>query len=724
MHLIFSPTHVHVDLKNMHVQAMMFIQFANANFVKTTLYGSLVAMVLEKFENSKGRVEQKIFGLNMATSDVCSTEDAVNAFLEYLVDPMLPAKSSLRDNPTPSQQQSVAKQVHSVVLLYNYYHRKHHPELPFLKFDEFCKLAVVLRPTLLAYMKYMQKSDETELLDAEKQLSLTEKKIIGACDICTCLDASKNTPNIEGWPISKVAVLLIDSNKENCVLLFSSITEGVWSVVEKDLDSPSQSSEVTSGTMVTYKKRRVIKKPMKDEANVDDSRFLQVGYSALKEAAGIDKTDISLLKSSIVYSQSKEKAASRFYIMKCSKLISQEVNLVPVKDLIESLQGPLVKKSSSSWIFTPVVEYFHVLPYSEIISEWFSREAFSDSLQDSKMEEKNTMADSPEVTESLVSSEGMSAAYDNKPSSDNIESPKQKINNGSCTALQADSIEESQDMNVDNPTLVPSQNKVECQDTANTFQVSEDQEMETPSLRHYSNGSSGPIKDEKDDSTMMLITGGGIKSPSACNQICGNTSSGKDTVSECALIENHSNSNLGKLQKFLASKGETLSQTAITALIGKRNELTLQQRMIEDEIALCDNKIQRILAGQDDDFELKIDSIIEGCNDIWGRNRRRCQHLEDQCSPPCFKSKRLTEAVLTPLSPCQELDGVCRENNWIIPSYHVSHSDGEFQANVTVKGPDFEFSCGGDVYSQAREARDSAAAQMMAKLKNMAKPNH
>lgn len=47
----------------------------------------------------------------MAPSDVCPTEDAVQAFLEHLVDPLLPEKSCVRDNPTPSQQQSIAKQV-------------------------------------------------------------------------------------------------------------------------------------------------------------------------------------------------------------------------------------------------------------------------------------------------------------------------------------------------------------------------------------------------------------------------------------------------------------------------------------------------------------------------------------------------------------------------------------------------------------------------------------
>ena len=42
---------------------------------------------------------------------MCPTEDAIQAFLDYLLDPMLPAKSSLRDIPSLSHQQSVAKQV-------------------------------------------------------------------------------------------------------------------------------------------------------------------------------------------------------------------------------------------------------------------------------------------------------------------------------------------------------------------------------------------------------------------------------------------------------------------------------------------------------------------------------------------------------------------------------------------------------------------------------------
>lgn len=112
-------------------------------------------------------------------------------------------------------------QVHGVVILYNYYHRKQHRQLEFLGFESFCKLIAVLKPPLLAYMKCLQRNDDAELVEPEKQLSLTEKTIMNACDLCMRLSASKDIPDIEGWSISEVAVFLVDSRKENCLLLFS-----------------------------------------------------------------------------------------------------------------------------------------------------------------------------------------------------------------------------------------------------------------------------------------------------------------------------------------------------------------------------------------------------------------------------------------------------------------------------------------------------------------------
>ncbi|KEH17747.1 hypothetical protein MTR_0002s1280 [Medicago truncatula] len=297
----------------------------------------------------------------MDVSEVCPTVDAIRAFLEYLVDPLLQEDHSTNDDLPLSQHEKVAKQVRAVavVLLNNYYHiRKMNQELAFLPYREFCNIIVDLRPAMLAYMKFMLQPNYTDLVDVEQQLSLTENVIMSSHDICLSIDASKNEPNIEGWPISKVAVLLVDIKKENCFLRFNSFTDGVWSLIEKDVDTSYQIFEVTS----------------------------------------VNSIDMMLLGSYTVYSQSKERAASRFYIMKCSQSIVEGFTKVPIKDLIESFWGPLVKRSSSSWKTTSLVKYFQMLPYSEIISEWISREAFSNSLQDLKLAEKQVSK--LEVTES------------------------------------------------------------------------------------------------------------------------------------------------------------------------------------------------------------------------------------------------------------------------------------------------------------------------------------
>jgi hypothetical protein len=56
----------------------------------------------------------------MGESEACPTEDAIKALLEYLVDPTLPAKSSVRDTPSLSQQKLVAKQVEIPHLSYSF----------------------------------------------------------------------------------------------------------------------------------------------------------------------------------------------------------------------------------------------------------------------------------------------------------------------------------------------------------------------------------------------------------------------------------------------------------------------------------------------------------------------------------------------------------------------------------------------------------------------------
>ncbi|GAV90074.1 hypothetical protein CFOL_v3_33483, partial [Cephalotus follicularis] len=150
---------------------------------------------------------------------------------------------------------------------------------------------------------------------------------------------------------------------------------------------------------------------------------------------------------------------------------------------------------------------------------------------------------------------------------------------------------------------------------------------------------------------------------------------------------------------------------------------TLQQRNIEYEIAQCDRSIQIILNGSEDDLALKIETVIEGCKDMCQRRITQegaFQHFEEPWSPQHIKRKRLSEAVLSMQDACQELDCICYKNNWILPAYCVCPYDGRFQAKVTVKGVEFECSGAGELRPSLHEARESAAAQVLAKLRSLA----
>ncbi|KAL0464897.1 UNVERIFIED_CONTAM: hypothetical protein Slati_0377300 [Sesamum latifolium] len=299
--------------------------------------------------------------------EVGPKEDVVQAFMETLVDPRLPLTVSVNDPPTEDAQNSVARQMHAVVLLYNYYHRKQKPDLEFLDFVSFCKLALLLRPSLIPFMKMMNESELVELSGAENQLSVTEKAVKDACDIALALDASKDIPATEGCPISKVAVLLIDSEEENCLLLFGAITEGVWSLIEKELIESNINQDRSAAAKVS-KKRKI----NRNKASTDDPKFLQLGYDAVKDITGIKSSALVVLETHVAYSLNKQKSAAQFYMMQCPQPFSINQR-VPLKFLVESLQGPLAEKHYDSWATTAVVEYHRMLPYVGFISSWLSR---------------------------------------------------------------------------------------------------------------------------------------------------------------------------------------------------------------------------------------------------------------------------------------------------------------------------------------------------------------
>lgn len=128
-------------------------------------------------------------------------------------------------------------------------------------------------------MKFTKESLPVELNDADNQLSVTEKAIKEACDIAVSLDASKDVPVTEGCPISKVAVLLIDSKKENCFLKYGAITEGVWSLIEKEINESSISLNI-----LAEQKGRKKRKTDNGQASTFDNKLEQIAYETVKDA--------------------------------------------------------------------------------------------------------------------------------------------------------------------------------------------------------------------------------------------------------------------------------------------------------------------------------------------------------------------------------------------------------------------------------------------------------
>ncbi|KAL3646218.1 hypothetical protein CASFOL_011398 [Castilleja foliolosa] len=71
---------------------------------------------------------------------------------------------------------------------------------------------------------------------------------------------------------------------------------------------------------------------------------------------------------------------------------------------------------------------------------------------------------------------------------------------------------------------------------------------------------------------------------------------------------------------------------------------------------------------------------------------------------------RLTDAY-------SDLENACVTNNWRLPSYLVDVMVGKFLSNVVVASKSFELSLNCGLVNGHREARESAAAQMIAKLR-------
>ncbi|KAK1270880.1 hypothetical protein QJS04_geneDACA014169 [Acorus gramineus] len=669
-----------------------------------------------------------------------TAEDAVHV----LIDGLLPlSEYAFSGPPSLPQKQAVARQMHAVVLLYNYYHRKQFPKLEYLDFEEFCKVSATARSNLLGHMKFMNMCGEEQ---DGGGLSVMEMMIMDACAVCTALDASKAAPNTEGWPVSKVVVLLIDPTKKNFLLQFCSITQGVWSPVEKRLDHTMEVAK----DIKTYKKKGTTKGTLGNESPYIKDIFLKIAYSAVKENTGINEKDLRVLESHYAYSLSQAKTMARLYLMQYTKLVSEEMSEIPIMDVIRrerqfdgslpTPDGPAklnpIPTTGSIEIYDPSCstgqpknnpdkdfstaenkifenQDGHCFLHGHIdgaddISLDSHREPspnknatnhVQNMMPDQHLKEMKMSAilDQSSIAQNCVQIEEDMVGLAKKPSTASKQATKNSnggigftVEKGTSTVdsslnrakLAAQQLDEIQGIGTSKRTaLVPVVNLVN-----------------NPSSYAIKNGKH--VSGNHNDDDRCAIQDGRL-------------------AGDLSLVSaDFSSQQLHKLEAS-ATKGDASLQITLIALQKKRYELE-----VGDDIAQCEMDIQSMLNGEENDSTLKIDSVAEECHALWSKFGQMCTGTplcDEQC-PHLNKRKRLSEAILKIRNPCQELDEICYQNNWILPRYNVlpSVANEGFRATVTIQGLDFQHIEGGDMKQSPREARESAAMHVLSELPRMA----
>ncbi|XP_039122542.1 uncharacterized protein LOC120259072 isoform X2 [Dioscorea cayenensis subsp. rotundata] len=687
-------------------------------------------------------------------------EEVIHALTDQLVLPLLPCRNPSKEPPLIPQQEAVAKQLHAVVLLYNYYH--------------------------LAELEDIQKNLSI--------LSITEKAVLDACKICAALDAGKDVPSIEGLPVSKIALFLVNPVKKTCLLQFSAVTQGVWSLLEKDVDAPLDNLGGSKN---------------KKNSLADNDIRQKLAFSAAQKITGIHPSKLRILGCHLTYSLSEEKRTTTLYIMEYNQAVDGDFVEVPIDDVMNSIRGPLVRAGVPPEV-TTVVEYYHLLPYVHIISEWLSRDPphrGSLDLQKQQAEvEKFPLEPEPIVRSHVVSNKSckntQAMVLSNNISKTETESRNKRKNNpfymnGSQEAAgipkkKAGSFSSKLDSsNLQQQPMtcgMSLNNKKEMMKT----QVINDQGIRGSTLSESSeafsrpeNEADGPIqqpflqtKERIISDIQMNNTSEQLSSEANVSIDSDGFKDKADKVDVAKRLNNDTRTEDGGLpvqkdneggnsiQDRMASSGlrssvqdrlatsdprssvrdrlatsdlpivpvegcsekndkRTSLQTTLRTFKRKRNELCNQHRILEDEIAKCEMNIQNILNGGEEDVVSNMEPIADAVTILSSSQMSMdgsTASSEEESFNELVKRKKLSEAVLFLRTPCQELDDICSKNNWTLPRYSVLPvvSGGNFQSTVTVQGVDFDFMCRGDPEEKPRDARQSAASDMLIKLRKMA----
>ncbi|CAD6224849.1 unnamed protein product [Miscanthus lutarioriparius] len=303
-------------------------------------------------------------------------------------------------------------QVRAAVLLYNYYYRKQFPQLEFANPDRFC-LCASLNVSNKNLLMYLNQAHNRLGNGVGAGLSVTDKAIIDACDTAEALDPTKDSPEMIMWPISKVAVLLLNRTKKVCLLEHGSETKGVWSMFEKDIKTALFEKDIkaalggllSSGMSVQGSSNKSMALPSEPYV------LQQNAYSEVELKTGMKRTNVRFIEEHRVYSLSKKGTSTILFHLHYDQTVDSKLKEMPLDALIERMSGPIFE-SGPYPTTTSVVECYYLLPYKEVLLDVLDRDWPLGSSERAKRSWKKLTTDvsTPKKNKQVVKAVGDSGA--------------------------------------------------------------------------------------------------------------------------------------------------------------------------------------------------------------------------------------------------------------------------------------------------------------------------
>ncbi|GLJ21692.1 hypothetical protein SUGI_0404210 [Cryptomeria japonica] len=693
-------------------------------------------------------------------------EDSIQAFIGYLLEPTLNKVGRL-ELPSAAAHEEVAKQMRAVVLLYNYYLRKEFPQLEFLDAFAFCKNAVVMCAKLIAYMGVLKGAGTNQLAsEFVQRATITEKMVKEACDTCEALESPRTISDINTWPVSKVAVFVVDAAYERCILIFGSVTRGVWSLVEKDVDGFDSLHGLTLEDAKKNKERGLRKRQHGDMPSGtvinDFKKLLSLAFSAVTEQTGLNKQDLQAVSYSLVYSLTKAKTSCQLFMMRCIKdsplksTSYTECKWVPVEEALGNVGGALLENVHCSYETGPAVSYFHLWPYSDAIHNWLSRkdsidvegvpEAFGnvEHIEDQKVASNNqhNLAQSCSVNSSKLETLAPNVMCMNHESlNTNADFPQDPLDTGK--AVKNGNRQLGSVVDTGKAARQFSDKNLHSMQHANaaTEQVS------SPFRTGLHNRSTMGLGQEivngriTKDATSNGMRVGGQETHSLLHSgfegVRPQNSKGND-MHALNSQQNVVNYTMGDREKFPNGMQENqihidsdFKKAAIEVIIQKRDKLfedlikvqsqhQSQSKELLSKIATCDSNMEMILRGGTDALILatQIQNKISACSNA------NAAVEPNSLATPDLKRRKLSEGILFLRSSSQELNDICVKNRWSMPSYFISIPSNSYErdcfySKVKIRGYDFELEETGEMKTGEMEAKESAASLMLSRLYRM-----